>query len=259
VGNPHLAFSAWGDLTYIWWTGSDWSSEVITSSVSVPALALDSSDQPHIGFELDGRLYYAYKDGAWAIEPVDTQVGQVGQSSMGLALDGGNRPRIAYHDQTCSDLKFAWRDQAGTVPSSGGSLGVFGLASFEFPPGAVTSSVDVAYTPLEPFGPRAHAGLFYDVAMTRVSDGQPAQIAPGQTYSVTLWYDQADVPRDYPEGDLALHYWDEASQRWVREPTSTIDTETNIIQARPGHASVWAVLVSWRDVYLPLVMRSTDT
>ena len=55
------------------------------------------------------------------------------------------------------------------------------------------------------------------------------------------------------ESTLALSYWDGA--KWVKEPTSTVDTGSHVVQALSDHLSVWAVLGETQLTNLPLVLR----
>lgn len=48
----------------------------------------------------------------WKIEVVDRGVGDVG-AMVSLALDGNNRPHMAYYDYVFEDLRYAYRDDAG--------------------------------------------------------------------------------------------------------------------------------------------------
>ena len=83
--------------------------------------------------------------------------------------------------------------------------------------------------------------------------GQPAQIAPGQTYTLTVQYTDAEKGPAI-ESTLALYYWD--GSQWVKEPTSVVDTANNVVTATPDHFSKWAVLGETRRLYLPLVLKN---
>jgi hypothetical protein len=255
-GNPHIGYNEWHVLKYARWTGSTWAIETVDSKASAyTSLALDSSDRPRIGYHGGEDLNYAYYDGSrWITETVDS-LGAVGLD-VSLALDGGDRPRIAYHDWSNGDLKFAWRERVDVIPTIGGTLGAYGSANFEFPAGAVTDTVVLTYTVLQPSGSQPHVGVFFDVSAVYANTGQAAQIASGQTYTVVVHYDEASVPININESDLALYYWDRSSSEWVKEPTSVVDTVNNTVTATPNHFSVWAGLFEMYDIYLPLVVRN---
>jgi len=83
--------------------------------------------------------------------------------------------------------------------------------------------------------------------------GQPAQLAPGQTYTITVRYTDAEKG-PVIENTLALYYWNGSG--WVKEPSSVVDTVANTVRATPNHFSLWAVLGETRRIYLPLVLRN---
>jgi len=257
-GKPRIAYIYWDELKYLHWTGSAWVVETVDSNgvCCSASLALDSADRPRIAYSNgDSHLGYAYHDGTqWITETVDG-LGNVGLEAS-LALDGEDRPRIAYYDYTNGDLKFAWQVRVDVIPTTGGTFGAFGSATFEFPAGAVTDTVVLSYTVLQPSGSLPHAGVFFDITAVYAGTGQTAQIAPGQTYTVVVYYDEANVPLYVNESDLALYYWDSSSSQWVKELTSLVDTVNNTITATPNHLSVWAVLGESQRVFLPVVLRN---
>lgn len=68
-------------------------------------------------------------------------------------------------------------------------------------------------------------------------------------------YDPADFP-GIDENTLGLYYRD--GVRWVREPSSAVDTAANVVSASPQHASLWALLAERqgvRELYLPMLSR----
>lgn len=241
LGNPHVAYDEWGNyyLRYAHWTGTEWDIEKVDHS-GQPSLALDKNDQPRIGYYREGLLY-AYRDsGAWITETVDN-LGNVGQG-VSLALDGEDHPRIAYYDNSNGDLKFAWRERVDVVPTSGGVVGAYRTANFEFPSGTFTDTVVFTYTALQPSASQPHVGVFFDISAIYASSGERAQVASGQAYTVTVHYDEANVPPDVDEADLVLYYWNEGTSTWIKEPTSVVDIVNNTITATPNHFSVWAGL-----------------
>ncbi|MCB0037648.1 MAG: hypothetical protein KDE51_26635, partial [Anaerolineales bacterium] len=79
-----------------------------------------------------------------------------------------------------------------------------------------------------------------------------AEVLPGQTYSVTLNYDETAVPPYLNQEALALYYWNGFT--WVKEPTSEVDIIAKRITATPNHFSSWAILAQ-PYIYLPLIME----
>jgi hypothetical protein len=244
LGNPHIAYDSNTGLQYARWTGNDWAIERADQSGS-PSLALDENDNPHIGYYTGWsggqNLNYAYLDGSmWVTETVDN-LGDVGQHAS-LALDEDDHARIAYYDKSNGDLKLAWGERVDVIPTTGGTLGAYGSATFDFPSGVFTDTVVFTYTVLQPSVSQPNVGVFFDITAVFAGNGDAAQVAPGQTYTVVVYYDEANIPPNVDEADLALYYWNEGNSRWVKEPTSTVNTVDNTITATPNHFSVWAGL-----------------
>jgi len=145
---------------------------------------------------------------------------------------------------------------SGTIGTGGGSLTSYhGDTTIEIPAGAITDTIVITHTPaygMPPGGNVAGIGHVFDVTAVYSNTGQPAQIAPGQTYTITVQYTDAEKGPAI-ENTLALYYWD--SSQWVKEPSSVVDTIANKVTATPDHFSLWAVLGETRRVYLPLIMR----
>lgn len=104
-----------------------------------------------------------------------------------------------------------------------------------------------------------HVNIFYDLSATYLSTGQPAQTQPGQTYTITVTYQQDDVPSDVDEADLALYYWNGTA--WVKEPSSVVDVAANRLTATSNHFSLWAALAEsssdelMEKLFLPLIIK----
>jgi hypothetical protein len=78
---------------------------------------------------------------------------------------------------------------------------------------------------------------------------------PLKPYQVEWQYDPADFP-GIDERTLGLYYWD--GVRWVREPSSAVDTDANLVSAAPQHASLWGLLAERQgvqEIFLPMVNR----
>jgi PKD repeat protein len=140
----------------------------------------------------------------------------------------------------------------------GGSITPMPGVTITFPSGAFTDTVRIHYTkqPVTDTGVMGHVDLFYTISATYQASGLPAELQPGQHYTITLSYDPAKVPSGLDEADLALYYWD--GSEWVEEPTSVVDTGLNIISATPDHFSVWAALIEGHTVYLPIVCKTSE-
>jgi hypothetical protein len=79
-------------------------------------------------------------------------------------------------------------------------------------------------------------------------------------YQVTISYDDSNIPEGVNESNISLFNWDSARNEWQREPTSTVNIDTNTVTVTPSHFSQWALLIKLDDesdnkLYLPLVNR----
>ncbi|MBC8275708.1 MAG: Ig-like domain repeat protein [Chloroflexi bacterium] len=132
-GYPHIAYydDAFNGLWYASKSASGWSKTMFDGGAGAAgydrgrylSLALDDSDHPHISYydATKQELCYAYYDGSWHTETVDS-TGDVGKFSS-IAVDSGGHPHISYYDDTSDNLKYAYKDGSGwhteTVDSTG--------------------------------------------------------------------------------------------------------------------------------------------
>ena len=130
-----------------------------------------------------------------------------------------------------------------------------GMISF----GAFTDTVIITHTARfasEVPSPGVLRGIdhFFDVTAVYSSTGQPAQLAPGEIYTITVQYTDAEKGAAV-EDTLGLYWWDGSawSQKGI---TSTVDADNNVVEARVDHCSLFAVLAGPRRVYLPLVLKN---
>lgn len=110
----------------------------------------------------------------------------------------------------------------------------------------------LAHEPL-PGGNLTDVGHIFDLTAVYLSTGQPARIAPGHIYTITVQYTNTETDK-IMESALGLYYWDDS--QWVEEPTSAVDMEHNTVTATPNHFSRWAVLAEMWQIYLPLVTKT---
>ncbi len=145
----------------------------------------------------------------------------------------------------------------GTIGTGGGTLTSYhGDTTIQFSPGAITDTIVITHTPaygMPPGGDLTGIGHVFDVTAVYSNTGQPAQLAPGQTYTLTVRYTDAEKGPAI-ESTLALYWWD--GNQWVKESSSVVDTVSNAVTATPNHFSLWAVLGETRRVYLPLILKN---
>ncbi|MCW4009125.1 MAG: hypothetical protein NWF05_00695 [Candidatus Bathyarchaeota archaeon] len=108
-----------GLMKYAHWTGSNWSIQTVDTGARA-AIAIDSSDKPHIAYAgEDGLLKYASWNGInWTIQIVDPQSNRppmafnrgIG-SDQYLAIDSSDKPFIVY--AVNSTVKLAVGNQSG--------------------------------------------------------------------------------------------------------------------------------------------------
>ena len=168
---------------------------------------------------------------------------------------------IAYVADLDGGMVILWFAPSTTsmVPLGGGTLtSAVDNITYVFPSGAFTDTVVITHTPRYAGNAPSPVtligiGHFFNVTAVYSGTGQPAQIAPGQTYTVTVRYTDAEKGPAI-ENTLALYYWDGSG--WVKEPSSVVDTAANTVTATPNHFSLWAVLGETKRAYLPLVLRN---
>jgi hypothetical protein len=249
--------------------GARWTSSLVDGDmVALPSIAFDRFDNVHLAY-CDQRpvppngpgygLKYAFKTATgWSIQEVD---GMTACNTAWLALDKTGNPSILYYDTANLQLKYAqWKATVTSqaIPTSGGSLtsGVDQTA-YTFPPATFSAPVTVTHTPLfggsQPAAPELFGtGHGFEVEATYTNSGNPAELAPGKTYSLTIHYIHPELGM-VDESSLALYYWN--GNAWVAEPSSLLDTTANSVSSTPNHFGIWAVLGETHSIFLPVVFR----
>jgi len=207
--------------------------------------------------DLDGTIQIgrqALRDAMYGTVNFAGLTGNLTCSATGDCAD----PHIAVYEYHTGQFppEYIWSRISDTIGTGGGSLtSYYGDTTIQIPAGAITDTIVITYTPaygMPPGGNVAGIGHVFDVTAVYSSTGQPAQIAFGHTYTVTVQYTDAEKGPAI-ENTLALYYWD--GSQWVKESSSVVDNIANTVTATPDHFSLWAVLGETRRVYLPLIMR----
>jgi len=143
---------------------------------------------------------------------------------------------------------------AAVTPETGGDL----TASMEvtttltFPPRAVSEPVTTTLrvtTTLPPPNGNRYLGHPFTVAALALDGSSVTEFL--EPYTITVQYNEAHVALlDQPS--LGLHEWDEGAEVW-QLIGSTLDSETNVLEAVLDHLGTFAALGETQQVFLPLV------
>ena len=157
------------------------------------------------------------------------------------------------------DLAGAPAAQTAAIGTDGGVLTVtLDGTAYTFPAGAFTAPVTVTHTAhrlwqLPATGPLVAVGPAFDVTAVYTSTGQPAQIAPGQAFTVTVPYADSWVAASET---LGLWWWDVGAGAWSQAGiVGAVDVAQKQVTAQVTHLSLFAVLGETQRAYLPLVLR----
>jgi hypothetical protein len=111
-GRPHIGYgghdAGYSCLKHAWYDGMDWRTEIVDGNGgSLISLALDSLDHLHISYASHGGPKYARYDGArWRVATIEAGGSRSDYCANSLALDGTDRPHIAYLNCAHNDLKY---------------------------------------------------------------------------------------------------------------------------------------------------------
>jgi peptide/nickel transport system substrate-binding protein len=127
--------------------------------------------------------------------------------------------------------------------------------TLQVPAGAVTQTTELRYTPTPGVDGRPRdlieIGHSFDLTAL-ISDTRQSLTALDDDYTVAVSYGDTELGVAI-EGTLALYYWD--GSQWVKEPSSAVNTTTNVVQATPNHFSEWVVLGDTNLSYVPLALK----
>lgn len=239
AASDSIAYLAAGDLVIV--DGHDPAHPAIISTLATAGAACDVA--------VDGSLVYvADREGGLLIVDVSNPRAPQLISETSIPVDqvhiSGHRIYAGY---TWDGIWLLWYGptQTTTITSSGGAIeDRAGGVALTFEPGSMPEGSSVSYTPRPIEKLPGEIPLINGDVAFEVTGQQP--LAP---YTITIHYEA--WPFDATaESRLALYGWD--GTRWVREPSSSIDTGTNIITARPTTFSLWTIFGEPYRVYLPM-------
>lgn len=132
---------------------------------------------------------------------------------------------------------------SSAVGTAGGRLASYdSRITLEIPAGAITDTVVITHTPacgVPPGGSLTSVGHVFDVTAVYSSTGVPAQPVPGQTYTATVRYTDAEQGPAI-ENTLTFYGWNGSawSQKGI---TSSVDAANNIVTAQVDHFSRFTI------------------
>jgi hypothetical protein len=166
----------------------------------------------------------------------------------------GEYAYVAADDVGLMILRLLRDKVTASIAVTGGNLvSTSGDTAFAFPEGAFTSTVAVTYRHLwtdRDTGARAGIGYTFDLSAVYSDTGQVAQLTPGQCFTTTVHYTDAEKGPAI-ESTLALYTW--GGSQWVKEPSSALDAAAHTVTAVPNHLGLFAVLGETNRVFLPVI------
>jgi hypothetical protein len=165
----------------------------------------------------------------------------------------GNYALVSQQSSGLAVLWFAPPETASISPAGGVLTSTLDQTTYTFPAGTFTTTADITHiaqlpSSLPPTGDLLNIGHAFHITTT-------AEPAAEQSYTVAVKYDDWQKG-PVLENTLALYWWNGSA--WIKEPTSTIDADHNLVKATPKHMSLWAVLgqTYQNHVYLPLIKKN---
>lgn len=132
-----------------------------------------------------------------------------------------------------------------------------GPVVYAFAPEVFSDTVILSHTipapaTVPPHANRLMVGDAFEATAIFSSTGQPAQPAPGRTYTITLAYGSEKGAAI--EETLGLWWWD--GVKWSQEGiSSTVDITNQAVIAQVNHFSLFGVWGETKQLYLPLILR----
>jgi hypothetical protein len=131
----------------------------------------------------------------------------------------------------------------------------FDTTSYIFPAGTFSDTVVVTHTAqmadaMPAFGMLEDVGHDFVVTAVYSNTGQPAEVVPNQTYTITIQYSDAQRT-SVIEDSLTLSRWD--GQAWQAEPNSVVDVLNNTVTAAPAQFGQFAILGETHRLFFPII------
>jgi oligopeptide transport system substrate-binding protein len=148
------------------------------------------------------------------------------------------------------------RTSATIEPAAGGTLTSYqGDTTIQIPPNAIEHTMMITISSISRVkagGPLTGIGHLFEVTAVFTPTGEPAVLAPGKSYNLTVHYTEQERGPAI-ENTLALYSWD--GHDWIKDPTSVVDGLANTVSAAPDHFSLWVAAGETNRTYLPLALR----
>lgn len=206
-------------LGIVLWDGTQWN--ILDSTINAADQAVTAGASTSGIFALVGQI---------PVSPVDS----------GGSEDGGGGGTVTTTVSLSGVAGSLTVNSAGVVQSTARLAGADGRFTIEIPvgttlrtsAGAPLISMTVSVSDTVPEAPTGKTIVF---ALDFGPDGATFE-AP---LTLTLNFNESDLPAGVPETDLVLAYWD--GSQWVMLE-STVDAETNTISAKVAHFTTFAVM-----------------
>lgn len=147
-------------------------------------------------------------------------------------------------------------DQTGGVVASTDNQ-----TTVQFPTNSFTDTVEVTFSPayatrLEP--DQVETGQTFEITAVYSDTDTPVSTTP-VSFTLVLTYDNllsgqaVSLSAIINENNLGLYYWE--GDRWVQEPSATINADTNTITVTTNKLGRWAILETMKLTYLPAILK----
>jgi hypothetical protein len=146
---------------------------------------------------------------------------------------------------------------AQVLPSGGTVWSAYDMISYSFPAGGFTDTVIITHavrlaSDVPPFGELLGVRRFFETSAVFGATGQPADLVPGQTYSVAIQYSDRDLG-PVVENSLALYHWDGGKWSALGTISAMSPASNTITIARLDRFTLFALLGETNRLNLPFV------